>query len=95
MVIELVMVFFPFWINGTFVTSTQFVEFVKLRFVFACKTKPVALLGQETETKLFVSNLIVNATASTTKLAALTPVPPGATTLIGPVVALVGTVAVI
>ena len=91
-VVRFVIVFCPFTITGAFVTTTH--VFVEVRFVLACKAKPVALEGHATETALLVNNLTVKLKTSTVKFAALTPVPPGATTLIGPVVALVGTTAV-
>ena len=81
----------PLVTNVAFVTSVQF---VCDRFVEVSRLNPVALCGQEIDAILLVNNSIFRASASTTKELALVPVPAGATTLIGPVVALVGTVAV-
>ena len=86
-------VFFPPTTTGRFVTATQLET--ELRFVLACKENPVALVVHEITTGPFVNSLMDNVSASIKKFSALTPVPPGATTLIGPVVALVGTTALI
>ena len=89
---EFVIVFFPAVTTGKFVIATQL--FVKFKFVLASKENPVALVVHEMTTGPFVRSLIDKRIASTMKFDALTPVPAGATTLIGPVVAFVGTMAV-
>lgn len=87
-----VTVFFPLTTAGELVTAIH--PFVLTKLLLACKANPSALVVHEMATARFVSKRIESETLSTTKFAALTAVPPGAVTLMGPVVAPAGTSAV-
>jgi hypothetical protein len=78
-------------------TTVKVVAFTLLKLTAVTPVNPVPVMVTEVPTgpDVGVKDVIVTHDEATVKLVKLDPVPPGAVTLIGPVVAPVGTVAVI